>query len=123
MPVGITGYGVVGKTRLQSTGSNTSHNVTAISESSEEARKFIPKSLDVYHDYESLVANVDIDVIFISLPNKFAAEAACLSLQNGLYDLNMHIPTKVGEYGPAEDLHMMMCGLLGSYFNKKFLNA
>ena len=38
-------------------------------------------------------------------------------------DLNIHIPTKVGEYGPAEDLHMMVCGLVGSYFRKKFLNA
>lgn len=38
-------------------------------------------------------------------------------------DLNIHIPTKVGEYGPAEDLHMVVCGLVGSYFRKKFLNA
>ena len=38
-------------------------------------------------------------------------------------DLNIHIPTKVGEYGPAEDLHMIVCGLVGSYFRKKFLNA
>ena len=38
-------------------------------------------------------------------------------------DLNIHIPTKVGEYGPAEDLDMVVCGLVGSYFRKKFLNA
>jgi D-sedoheptulose 7-phosphate isomerase len=38
-------------------------------------------------------------------------------------DLNIHIPTKVGEYGPAEDLHMVVCGLVGSYFRKKFLHA
>tara|TARA_B100000287_G_scaffold26322_1_gene25298 strand:- start:490 stop:1068 length:579 start_codon:yes stop_codon:yes gene_type:complete len=38
-------------------------------------------------------------------------------------DLNIHVPTKVGEYGPAEDLHMMVCGLVGSYFREKFLNA
>ena len=38
-------------------------------------------------------------------------------------NLNIHIPTKVGEYGPAEDLHMVVCGLVGSYFRKKFLNA
>ena len=38
-------------------------------------------------------------------------------------DLNIHVPTKVGEYGPAEDLHMVVCGLVGSYFRKKFLNA
>ena len=38
-------------------------------------------------------------------------------------DLNIHIPTKIGEYGPAEDLHMVICGLVGSYFRAKFLNA
>ena len=38
-------------------------------------------------------------------------------------DLNIHVPTKIGEYGPAEDLHMVICGLVGSYFKAKFLNA
>ena len=37
-------------------------------------------------------------------------------------DLNIHVPTKIGEYGPAEDLHMVICGLIGSYFREKFLN-
>lgn len=37
-------------------------------------------------------------------------------------DINIHVPTKVGEYGPAEDLHMVTCGLIGSYFREKFLN-
>ena len=37
-------------------------------------------------------------------------------------DLNIHVPTKIGEYGPAEDLHMIICGLIGSYFREKFLN-
>jgi D-sedoheptulose 7-phosphate isomerase len=35
-------------------------------------------------------------------------------------DLNIHVPTKIGEYGPAEDLHMVVCGLIGSYFREKF---
>ena len=38
-------------------------------------------------------------------------------------DSNIHVPTKIGEYGPAEDLHMVICGLVGSYFRAKFLNA
>ncbi len=38
-------------------------------------------------------------------------------------NLNIHVPTKVGEYGPAEDLHMVVCGLVGSYFREKFLDA
>ena len=38
-------------------------------------------------------------------------------------DLNIHVPTKIGEYGPAEDLHMVICGLVGSYFREKFLDC
>ena len=85
MKVGIAGYGVVGKTRHRSIESNTSYQITAISESSEEARKFIPAGIKIYNDYKSLIASADIDVIFISLPNQFASEAACLSLQRGLH--------------------------------------
>ena len=39
-----------------------------------------------------------------------------------LSDLNIHVPTKVGEYGPAEDLHMVICGLVGSFFRAYFKN-
>ena len=85
MKVGIAGYGVVGKTRHRSIESNTSYQVTAISESNKEAQEFIPAGIEVYNDYKSLIANADIDLIFISLPNQFAAEAACLSLQNGFH--------------------------------------
>ena len=85
MKVGIAGYGVVGKTRHRSIESNTSYQITAISESSEEARKFIPAGIKIYNDYKSLISSADIDVIFISLPNQFASEAACLSLQRGLH--------------------------------------
>ena len=35
-------------------------------------------------------------------------------------DLNIHVPTKIGEYGPAEDLHMVICGLVGSFFRAHF---
>ena len=85
MKVGIAGYGVVGKTRHRSIESNTSYQITAISESSQEARKFIPAGIKIYNDYKSLISSADIDVIFISLPNQFASEAACLSLQKGLH--------------------------------------
>ena len=39
-----------------------------------------------------------------------------------LVDLNIHVPTKIGEYGPAEDLHMVICGLVGSFFRAYFKN-
>lgn len=30
-------------------------------------------------------------------------------------NFNLHIPTEIGEYGPAEDIHMIIAGLIGSY--------
>ncbi len=30
-------------------------------------------------------------------------------------NFNIHVPTDIGEYGPAEDLHMILAGLVGSY--------
>ena len=80
MRVGIAGYGVVGKTRHRSIESNTSYQVTAISESSENARKSIPEGIDIYDDYKTLIASAELDVIFISLPNQFAAEARAFFL-------------------------------------------
>ena len=38
-------------------------------------------------------------------------------------NLNIHVPTQVGEYGPAEDLHMVICGLVGSFFRAYFKDA
>ena len=37
-----------------------------------------------------------------------------------LSNLNIHVPSKIGEYGPAEDLHMVICGLVGSFFRAHF---
>ena len=85
MRVGIAGYGVVGKTRHLSIEKNTTFQVTAVSEKNNEARKSIPSNISIYDDYKSLIADSDIDIIFISLPNQFAAEASVLSLQKGLH--------------------------------------
>ena len=85
MRVGIAGYGVVGKTRHLSIEKNTTFQVTAVSEKNNGARKSIPSNISIYDDYKSLIADSDIDIIFISLPNQFAAEASILSLQKGLH--------------------------------------
>ena len=85
MKVGIAGYGVVGKTRLSSILKNTSYKITAISENNSIAREDIPKNIKVFEDYQSLIESSNIDIIFISLPNKFAANATILSLKKGLH--------------------------------------
>jgi len=85
MKVGIIGYGVVGKTRFNSILNNTSFEITSISETSPIARLDIPKNVNVFEDYQSLIEGSDVDNVFISLPNKFAANATILSLKKGLH--------------------------------------
>ncbi len=84
MRVGIAGYGVVGKTRHASIQKNTSYKVVAISEINQETQKDIPAGLDIFDDYHDLISQAELDIIFISLPNKFASDAVSLSLVNGL---------------------------------------
>lgn len=85
MRVGIAGYGVVGKTRYASILKNTSFKVVAISEKNQQAQKMIPNGIDTFNTYQELISNTELDVIFISLPNKFASEAVSLSLKKGLH--------------------------------------
>ncbi len=85
MKVGIAGYGVVGKTRHASIQKNTSYKVVAISEINLKAQRDIPSDIDIFDDYHDLISKGEIDIIFISLPNKFASDAVSLSLKNGLH--------------------------------------
>ena len=85
MRVGIIGYGAVGKTRCSSILKNTLYKITAISENNAIAREEIPKNIKVFEDYQSLIEHANVDIVFISLPNKFAANATILSLQKGLH--------------------------------------
>ena len=85
MRVGIAGYGVVGKTRHISIEKNTPFQIIAVSESNKETQKDIPAGIEIFDNYQDLIANAQLDIIFISLPNKFAAGATSLSLQKGLH--------------------------------------
>jgi predicted dehydrogenase len=83
--VGIAGYGVVGKTRHISIEKNTPFQIIAVSESNKETQKDIPAGIEIFEHYQDLIADAELDIIFISLPNKFAAGATLLSLQKGLH--------------------------------------
>ena len=85
MRVGIAGYGVVGKTRHASILKNTSCKVVAISEKNQQAQMLIPPEIEIFNTYQELISNTELDIIFISLPNKFASEAVSLSLKKGLH--------------------------------------
>ncbi len=85
MKVGIAGYGVVGKRRHASILENTNLEVVSISESNLKAQKDIPKNIEIFNSYQTLISDCELDIIFISLPNKFAADAVSLSLAKSLH--------------------------------------
>jgi len=85
MRVGIVGFGVVGKKRFQSIANNTSYKISAISESNQLVHGSIPADIQIFADFKDLIDKAKIDIIFISLPNQFAAEAVILSLKRGLH--------------------------------------
>ena len=84
MRVGIAGYGVVGKKRYASIIKNTNLQVTSISEINPNARNDIPKGVSIFNNYKDLIQKAELDIIFISLPNKYASDAVSLSLENGI---------------------------------------
>jgi len=122
MRVGIVGYGVVGKTRFHSIVKNTPYKVTAISENNLIARKDIPKNIDVFEDYQSLIEQSNVDIVFISLPNKFAANATVLSLKKGLHVFCEKPPARtLAELGEVLLVSQQHPGLKLMYgFNHRF---
>ena len=41
---------------------------------------------------------------------------------NQIAKLGIHVPTETGEYGPAEDAHMVLNHLIGAYLNRLVAN-
>ncbi|EKO36168.1 oxidoreductase, NAD-binding domain protein [SAR86 cluster bacterium SAR86E] len=122
MKVGIAGYGVVGKTRYTSIIKNTTFKVTAISEKNLEAQKVIPSGIAIFDSYQDLISKTELDIIFISLPNKFAAEAVALSLEKGLHVFCEKPPARtLKELQIVQKIHKKFPNLKLMYgFNHRF---
>ena len=82
--VGIVGYGVVGKKRHSVLNKISDFNVTAVSDKNFNDR-IQPKGLSNYLDYKDLINSEEIDVLFVSLPNYFAADATLMALKKGIH--------------------------------------
>ena len=81
--VGIAGYGIVGKRRHISLNKIPDFEVTSVSDISFNSENK-PHDLNCYQDFRDLINNEDLDALFISLPNNFAAEATLLGLNKNL---------------------------------------
>lgn len=97
--VGIVGYGVVGKRRHDALKKISDFEVVALSDTSftDETK---PLGFSCYSDFKDLINSEEIDVLFISLPNNFAAEATLLSIEK-----NIHI---FCEKPPAKSLNELL---------------
>jgi len=73
LKIGIAGYGVVGKKRKKILDKIHGVEVVAISDINTE-NKVNNKNIKFFKNYKDLF-NEDLDILFVSLPNKFAAAA------------------------------------------------
>ena len=95
--VGIAGYGIVGKTRHRVLSQHQVFNVVAVSDINFKENPAEIDNVNTYHDYKDLIDKEDLDVLFVSLPNKLAAEATLIGLKHGLHIFCEKPPAKTLE--------------------------
>ena len=83
--VGIAGYGIVGKTRHRVLNQHEAFDVVAISDINFKENPTDLDNINTYCDYKDLINTEDLDVLFVSVPNKLASEATLIALKKGLY--------------------------------------
>ena len=82
LKVGIAGYGVVGKIRKKILDKIPALKVVAISDKNKKNR-VLSKGIKFFDNYKKLF-NEDLDIIFVSLPNKYAADATIRALKKDI---------------------------------------
>ncbi|MEX0651995.1 MAG: Gfo/Idh/MocA family oxidoreductase [Candidatus Paceibacterota bacterium] len=82
--VGIVGYGVIGKRRRQYIDAHPFLETVAISDTNLESGQNEVGGVSAYHNHTDLL-NLDIDAVFISVPNYVAPEITIASLEKGIH--------------------------------------
>jgi len=85
LKVGIIGYGVVGKKRHSILRKYKQLLVTAASDVNDQSLLGLPKNIQTFNDYRKLINESGCSIVFISVPNRFAAEATKLALRKGMH--------------------------------------
>ena len=83
--VGIIGYGVVGKKRHSILKTYKNLKVVAASDINETSLSSLPSNIHKFNSYKNLIKQGKCDIVFISLPNRFAAAATKLALKKGIH--------------------------------------
>ena len=85
LKVGIIGYGVVGKKRHSILKKYKQLKVIAASDVNYQSLLGLPKNVQTFSDYRDLIKESNCNVVFISVPNRFAADATKLALKKGMH--------------------------------------
>jgi predicted dehydrogenase len=83
--LGIIGYGVVGKKRHSILRKFSNIKIAAVSDINELSLKGLPDEIKKFNDYKDLINKSNCDIVFISLPNRYAADATKLALKKGIH--------------------------------------
>jgi len=85
LKVGIIGYGVVGKKRHSILKKYKQLKVIAASDVNDHSLLGLSKNVQTFNDYRKLINESNCNIVFISVPNRFAAEATKLALRKGIH--------------------------------------
>ncbi|MGJ4733833.1 gfo/Idh/MocA family oxidoreductase [Leptospira levettii] len=83
--VGIAGYGVVGRRRHQFINQNSLLNVVSVCDVTLAEGKLEREDVRVYTDYQKMIREEKLDILFVCLTNDVAAHATILGLKNGCH--------------------------------------
>lgn len=83
--VGIAGYGVVGRRRRLHIDAHPNMEVAAVSEEKFGRDGTMPDGVRQYADYHDLIADRELDAVFVCLPTYLNADATTLALKQGLH--------------------------------------
>ena len=82
--VGIAGFGIVGKRRLECLQAEDGIKVTAVCDKDPEQFIGLSKDIKSYSNHLALLEE-DLDILFVCLPNNIAAEVTGYGLKNDLH--------------------------------------
>ncbi len=85
LKVGIAGYGIIGKRRRQNIDNNEYLETVAVCDQNYKHYELLNDGVKCYPDYQHLLKEEKLDVMFVSLPNYLAPEVTIASLEKGLH--------------------------------------
>ena len=83
LKIGIAGYGYVGKKRRHILNNISGIKIVAISDN-DPKKKISDKKIKFFYNYKKLF-NENLDILFISLPNKYAADATTIAIKKNIH--------------------------------------